>query len=97
MPTMEDLAKLATELYGVQVGAEQYIPYFWRPPIHLDTSKASSMGFTGEEFEVWSGEEYGYSSAHTRHFGSSWTLASGYMFGSIGRDSSNYQVVCLSD
>ena len=55
MPTADDLAKLATELYGVQVGAEQNI----FDGLTLNSSKASSMGFTDEGFSIWSGEERG--------------------------------------
>ena len=54
MPTMDDLAKLATELYkgNPTVGAYQIVD------AELDTSKASSLGF-GSSFYVWSGEENG--------------------------------------
>ena len=42
MPTLADLGKLATELYGVQVGAKQDID----EGLTIDTSKAASMGLT---------------------------------------------------
>ena len=86
MPTLEDLGKLATELYGVQVGANQYVNGT------LDTSKASSMGFTGWNFYVWSGEENGSHNAYNRYFNSSYTHGDGN-----GRDYSNAQAVCLGD
>ena len=88
MPTMADLGKLATELYGVQVGAKQEI---YGP---LDTSKASSMGFTGTPFRVWSGEESGnYSQVvYAQSFGSSYTGWYRYY-----RSSSDNQAVCLGD
>ncbi len=73
MPTADDLAKLATELYGVQIGAKQSI----NSGLTLDTSKASSIGFTSpdEGFNVWSRDEgtYGYS-ADIRAFGPSYTF-----------------------
>ncbi len=55
MPTKDDLAKLATELYKGN-------------PKQLDTSKASSLGFTGSEFVVWSGTESNSSRAYIRGF-----------------------------
>ena len=87
MPTMEDLGKLATELYGVQVGAKQNIA-----SLTLDTSKASSMGFTGYEFYVWSGEEGLSYDAYGRDFHSSNTH---WFNGS--RSLSNNQAVCIGD
>ena len=89
MPTMEDLGKLATELYGVQIGAQQNIFF----NLTLDTSKATAMGFTGSEFYVWSGEESGSSAARNRYFGSSGT--DWYHRGS--RDGSYFQVMCVAD
>ena len=53
MPTLDDLGKLATELYkgNPTVGAKQTVS------AKLDTSKAASLGFTGRSLSVWSGEE----------------------------------------
>ena len=90
MPTMEDLGKLATELYKEHpsVGARQHIS-----GITLDTSKASSMGFTGSEFTVWSGEEDTMSDfASYRSFSSSSTGSYGYYY-----NDSSQQAVCLGD
>ena len=87
MPTAEDLAKLATELYGVQVGAKQNID----DGLTINTSKAASMGFSGSEFYVWSGEENGSNYAYYRYFCSSYTYWNGSNGSSIG------QAVCLGD
>ena len=78
IPTLDDLGKLATELYKEHpsVGARQHIS-----GITLDTSKASSMGFTGSEFTVWSGEEDTMSNfASYRSFSSSSTGSYGYYY-----------------
>ena len=90
MPTMADLAKLATELYKEHpsVGARQN-----KNHLTLDTSKASSMGFTDEIFAVWSGEENSSSGADIRLFRSMATIG----FGTGSRPNSNYQAVCLGD
>ena len=90
MPTMADLGKLATELYkgNPTVGAKQSI-YSGLP---LDTSKASSLGFTGSDFFVWSGEEGGGNHALRRGFGQSdtnWAYSS--------RDASWFQAVCFGE
>ena len=90
MPTMEDLGKLATELYKEHpsVGAKQDI----YGGLTLDTSKASSMGFTGSVFYVWSGEEYNSYSAYGRYFSSSYTTMYNY-----DRYDSDRQAVCLGE
>ena len=88
MPTADDLAKLATELYGVQVGAKQDI----NSGLTLDTSKASSLGFTGTSFYVWSGEELNNGYAYYRYFNSSRTLWQNNF-----RRLSYLQALCLGD
>ena len=93
MPTVDDLAKLATELYKEHpsVGAEQTI---WNG-ITLDTSKASSLGFTGSQLNVWSGEEISIGSAFGRTFYSSSTSRGGVSrYGSAG---SNGQTMCIGE
>ena len=72
MPTADDLAQLAKELYKGKpiVGGSEYVN------AELDTSKAASMGFTGSYFEVWSGEEHSGGYAYNRGFnqsGSGWS------------------------
>ncbi len=89
MPTMADLGKLATELYKEHpsVGAQQDVRN-----LTLDTSKASSMGFTGDPFSVWSGDESSSSHAFSRYFSSSGTGLDRY-FGRF----SYLQAVCLGE
>ena len=89
MPTLADLGKLATELYKEHpsVGAEQDVDN-----LTLDTSKASSMGFTGPDFIVWSGEEQNSDLAYVRRFFSSQTHPSNGL-----RDISSQQAVCVAD
>ena len=91
MPTADDLAKLATELYKEHpsVGAKQSIN-----GLTLDTSVASSMGFTGASFYVWSGEEISSNSAYSRNFSSSYT---NWYYSYGGRGSSRIQAVCSGD
>ena len=90
MPTMEDLGKLATELYKEHpsVGAKQSI----NSGLTLDSSKASSLGFTGASFHVWSGEETNIYAAYNRNFSSSYTI-----WGGDDRYDSSYQAVCVAD
>ena len=90
MPTMADLGKLATELYKEHpsVGAKQDID----DGLTLDSSKASSLGFTGTSFYVWSGEELAGDIAYYRDFGSSDTSWDNFY-----RNCGYYQAVCLGD
>ena len=90
MPTMADLGKLATELYKEHpsVGAQQNI----RNGLTLDTSKASSMGFTGSPFDVWSGEEGNSYYVYNRYFSSLNTIRY-----EGGRNDSGIQAVCVAD
>ena len=90
MPTMEDLGKLATELYKEHpsVGAKQDI----NSGLTLDPSKASSMGFTGSSFFVWSGEESNSNIAYNRLVTSSNTKWNFSL-----RSRSLNQAVCLGD
>ena len=92
MPTADDLAKLATELYkgNPTVGAKQSI----YSGLQLDTSKASSLGFPGSGFNVWSGEVLNRGSAYYRRFNSSGT----YWDSSSRAGSSRYeQAVCVAE
>ena len=88
MPTMDDLAKLATELYkgNPTVGTWETVD------AELDTLKASSLGFTGLPFTVWSGEEDG-DGASNRYFSQSDTDYDEY----YSRDESGYQAVCFGE
>ena len=88
MPTADDLAKLATELYKGNpiLGVEQYAD------AELDTSKASSLGFGDSSFSVWSGEENYGPSAYSHSF-----MMSNTYWGYGSRSSYGIQAVCLSD
>ena len=85
MPTEADLTELAKVLYNTSNIRSSNLT--------LDTSKASSMGFTGSEFTVWSGEEYTISNfASYRRFSSSSTDLYGYYY-----NDSRQQAVCIAD
>ena len=90
MPTLGDLAELATELYKEHptVGGRQDK----RGGITLDRSKASSMGFTGSSFFVWSKMEGNKYNAFSRSFRSSDTRLN-----YSNRNGSNLQAMCLGD
>ena len=90
MPTAEDLAKLATEVYkgNPTVGAMQDID----DGLQLDFSKASSLGFDNPPFIVWSGEEYNSDTAYLRVFVQSFTFCD-----NRERDLSEYQAVCVGE
>ena len=88
MPTEADLTELAKVLYN----------YPSIPPnnsidnLTLDTSKASSMGFTGTSFYVWSGEEFGHGQV------SKYTFEPTRLGrGSLNRESNDVQTVCIGE
>ena len=84
MPTQADLTELAKVLYNTSninsVG------------LTLDTLKASSMGFSGTSFYVWSGEEDFSSLAYSHYFHSSITSCVNNF-----RTNSSSQAMCLAD
>ena len=88
MPTQADLAELAKVLYNTSSINSSGSTY----DLTLDTSKASSLGFTVEDFSVWSGEEISSDRAYTRFFNSSST----YWF-NFTRGHSHIQAVCVGD
>ena len=90
MPTQADLTELAIVLYNVP-NLDSLKHFFGR----LDTSKASSMGFTGSVFYVWSGEEDKYGSAYSLYFYRSGISAINMY--SFSRESNGVQAVCLGD
>ena len=91
MPTMAQLAELASQLYvgNPTIGATEY-----KSNIQFDSnsSTAKSLGLT-PSFYVWSGEEYDSYYAFDRIFGSSYTEWYHY----ARRDYSYYVAVCLGD
>ena len=92
MPTMAQLGQLATELYGVAVGVDDD-----KYDLTLNESKASSMGFVGSDFSVWSGEEVNYYYSKYRFF-NPWSTGYGRPNMSMGRQyQSSIQAVCIGD
>ena len=89
MPTMDDLGKLASQLYK---GNPTINAYRYYSNLQWDQDAATALGFTSPNFYLWSGEERNSLSAYTRGFGSAY---SGYGYG--GRYDSNKQAVCLGD
>ena len=90
MPTQADLTELAKVLYNTSSINSSGRTY----NLTLDTSKASSLGFSissSSNIYVWSGEENNILTAYSRRFNSSYTLWDSY-----GRGSLN-QAVCLGD
>ena len=88
MPTMDDLGKLASQLYkgNPSIGAKQDYDGQW------DQDAATALGFTSPNFYLWSGEEYDGFFAYNRKFSST---DSGW--GTTNRGSSSRQAVCLGD
>ena len=87
MPTEADLTELAKVLYN----ALNIKSSGWTSDLTLDTSKASSMGFTGSSFYVWSGEELNSVNTYFRAFSSSFTY-----WDYVGRDY-GVQTVCIGE
>ena len=88
MPTRKDLVELAKVLYNTSNISSSG----WTRNLTLDTSKASSMGFTDTSFDVWSGEERNSDVAFYCSFYPSETSSSYY-----NRKASSPQAVCVSD
>ena len=92
MPTVDDLAKLATELYKEHPSVGAYQSVY---DITIDTSKLSSLGFTGsgtQELNVWSNVGGSDDNAYYRTFYSSYTSGGGNY-----RGAGTYQTICISD
>ena len=88
MPTQADLIELAKVLYNTQrINSSGFTAGLTR-----DTSKVSSMGFTGDVFSVWSGEEIDDGNfANRRIFFPKTTIG-----GTFGRDNLTH-AFCLGD
>ena len=89
MPTMDDLGKLASQLYKGKpsIGAKQDIS-----GLQWDQDAATSLGFTSSGFYLWSGEEGNSIFAYDRNFISTFSYYDNY-----SRSSSYTQAVCLGD
>ena len=88
MPTQADLTELVKVLYNTSSINSSGGTH----GLTLDTSKASSMGFTGDHFYVWSGEEVNSGWVDYRTFYSSYT----YRVHTY-RNDSGVQAVCLGE
>ena len=90
MPTMDDLAKLASQLYKgtPSIGAKQSVDN-----LQWDQDAATSLGFTSPNFHLWSGEEYGSYYAYGRYFYSTYSYYHYYN----DRNYSFRQAVCLGE
>ena len=87
MPTMDDLAKLASQLYK---GNPTIVAYQDAEHLQWDQDAATALGFTSPNFSLWSGEEGNGLRAYYRSFGST---GSGWH----GLNLSNGQAVCLGE
>ena len=64
MPTQDDLTELAKVLYNTSNISTLGDTY----DLTLDSSKVSSIGLTGSDFMIWTGEEADYDDAYRRYF-----------------------------
>ena len=89
MPTMDDIGKLASQLYkgNPSIGAKEY-----KTGIQWDQDAATSLGFTSSGFYLWSGEESNSNYAYERSFVSTYS----YMNNGT-RVWSHTQAVCLGE
>ena len=89
MPTMDDLGKLASQLYkgNPSIGAYQTVG-----SLQWDQDAATSLGFASFDFYLWSGQEYNSEFAYGRDF---YSTFSNYDYRI--RNASIRQAVCLGD
>ena len=88
MPTADDLAKLASQLYkgNPSIGAEQGYDGQW------NRGAAKSLGFTSSGSWIWSGKERNSRYAYNRYFGPAFSI-----WGSSCRHLTNFQAVCIGE
>ena len=88
MPTMDDLGKLASQLYkgNPSIGAKEH-----KSGLQWDQDAATALGFTSSGFYFWSGEENDSLSAYDRSFDST----NSYYHFAYRYDSN--QAVCLGE
>ena len=89
MPTADDLAKLASQLYR---GKPSIGAYKYERGLQWDQDAATALGFTSPNFYLWLGEENCFTHAYYRDF---YSTTSDYGYHS--RTFSNYQAVCIAD
>ena len=88
MPTMDDIGKLASQLYKGNPTINAYRDYY---NLQWDQDAATALGFTSPNFYLWSGEEYGSSNAYSRYF-----YSTGPIYGYPNRRN-GFQAVCIAD
>ena len=90
MPTLDDLGKLASQLYkgNPSIGAKQNV----YSGLQWDQDAATSLGFTSSFFSFWAGEEDSGRDAYRRLFN---TTSSYWHYGDRG--SIGDQAVCIAD
>ena len=88
MPTMDDLAKLASQLYKGNPSIRAYSHYDGQ----WDQDAATALGFTSPNFALWSGEELGNYSARYREFYYTFSF-----WGDHPRSFSTKQAFCIAD
>lgn len=87
MPTKAQLGRLATELYGTSIGANENVNL----GLKLNTSKSASLGDTNSIFGIWSGEEGGsLGGAYYRAYSQTGTIG-----GYDGRSGDPVQAICI--
>ena len=89
MPTMDDLGKLASQLYKGNPTINAYRDY---SNLQWDQDAATALGFTSPNFNLWSGEENGISNAYNRNFNSTYSY-----WNHFNRTNSDLQAVCIAD
>ena len=89
MPTMDDLGKLASQLYkgNPSIGAKQN-----KDGLQWDQDAATALGFTSPNFSLWSAEEGNSNSVYFRDFNSTYSYYYNYYRYYSGR-----QAVCIAD
>ena len=72
MPTPADLVEIASLVYK---GNPHIAPDGWTDGLEIDEDKATSLGYTGTSFSIWSNQENGSRDASIRFFDQSYTGA----------------------
>jgi hypothetical protein len=90
MPTMADLAKIASAIYegNPSISAKQD-----KYDLTYTSGTATALGLPEPTFRLWSGEEYSYSHAYGRDFFA--TYSSRHVYGRY--DFPSIQALCLGD
>ena len=86
MASMADLAKIADYVYNTSgIGEIERVEN-----LTLDEEKAAALGLPSGEFEIWSGELYGYANAYSRDFRSDMSIP-----WNDGRELTGLLVICV--